>query len=61
MYSFEDGQGRKVIIPEDVHLALDTIEDIVSGEITDYIVYLDETAYDISKEVYDAIKNKYNR
>ncbi|UEL47594.1 hypothetical protein [Terrisporobacter hibernicus] len=59
MNSFTDIKGFKVIMQDDADVEVDTITDIVSEEITDYMVYVNNKGYQASKEVYDAVKKKY--
>lgn len=59
MYSFTDLSGERVLIDNYEEVDAETITDIVTKKVTDYIVIVDGKGYSVSKEVYDAVEYMY--
>lgn len=59
MYSFTDLSGKRVVIDDDKEIDAQTITDIVTKKVTDYIIFIDSEGYLVSKEVYDAVDYMY--
>jgi len=55
--SFKDIDGNDISFESKHELALDEQTDIVTGDVTAYLVEKDDIMYQVDKRTYDAIKN----
>lgn len=55
MYSFKDVRGNIIPFENKTQLHLELQTDIVSGEVTAYLVQLEDDIYQVDKKTYDAI------
>lgn len=58
MYSFRDINGTDITFEDLQELVLETQTDIVTDEVTAYLVIYNDHVYKVTEETYNAIKNK---
>lgn len=58
MYSFRDINGTDITFEDLQELVLKTQTDIVTDEVTAYLVIYNDHVYKVTEETYNAIKNK---
>lgn len=55
--TFRDNKGETVVIDkQEMNIDLETHEDIITGDVTTYLVLIDDYSYEVSKEVYEAVE-----
>lgn len=57
MRSFKDINGNNIPFESKHDLSLDVQTDVVSNEVTAYLVEYNDSIYEVSQEVYDALEN----
>lgn len=57
MHSFRDINGENIRFEEKSDLDLRLQEDVVTGDITGYLVLYNDHIYEVDKKVYNALKN----
>lgn len=55
--SFKDINGNNIPFDNRCELSLDKRKDVVTNEITAYLVYYNDYTYEVDKATYDALKN----
>ena len=55
--SFKDIKGNNIPFDNRCELSLDKRKDVVTNEITAYLVYYNDYTYEVDKATYDALKN----
>lgn len=58
MQSFRDINGENIPFEDLNQLNLEEQTDIETGDITAYLVYIEDSIYEVSKKTYEAIKEK---
>lgn len=56
MHSFKDVQGNNIPFENRSQLRLDLQKDVVSGDITAYLVECDEAIYQVDKKTYHVLE-----
>lgn len=55
--SFKDINGNNIPFDNKNELSLDEQKDVVTGEITAYLVYYNDYTYEVDKTTYNALEN----
>lgn len=55
--SFKDIKGNNIPFGNKNELSLDEQKDVVTGEITAYLVECNDSVYEVNKQTYDALEN----
>lgn len=59
--SFTDKFGETIIIDKyEMDIQVETHEDVVTDEITGYVVRVNDNPYEVTEEVYEAVKQYAN-
>lgn len=56
MYSFKDLDGSNIPFEFD-EITLNLINDFETKEITGYLIYVEDTAYEVSEKTYNSMKD----
>lgn len=55
--SFKDVNGNNIPFDNKNELSLDEQKDVVTGEITAYLVEYNDNTYEVDKQTYEALEN----